>query len=74
LSQQDLFVTVLRKEAKKNKTLRLALDADTVQPLIAWAEKFKKIRKETKAAKKEEKNHAVPESCLGKRTKIKHGL
>jgi hypothetical protein len=56
--------------------LRLALDADTVQPLLSWAEEFKKIRKETKAAKKEvnQKNHAVPESCLGKRTKIKHGL
>jgi uncharacterized protein YukE len=67
---------VLRKEAKSNKTLRLALDADTVEPLLTWAKGFKAIRGETKAAKKEvnQKNHAVPESCLGKRTKIKHGL
>ena len=72
----NLSVVTLRKEAKRNKTLRLALDADTAEPLQAWAKGFKAIRGETKAAKKEvnQKNHALPTSCLGKRTKIKHGL
>lgn len=72
----DLTPREVRKIAKTNQSLRIALNADTEEPLIAWRDANKKILKEIRAARKEvrEIKRARPLSSVDAKAKVKHGF